>query len=134
MKSKVIVYRIFMVVAMCLFALYPVSLLGEEVNFSLERIDEEVQRLMEKGDIPGLSLIIVDGQDRVFIQTYGYADLDEENPVTKETVFELGSCSKAFTALAALRCEKEGFLELDQPVSRYLPWFQASYKGKKTTH
>jgi len=132
MKSKVIVYRIFMVAAMCLFALYPASLLGEKVNFSLERIDEEVQELMEKGDIPGLSLIIVDGPDRVFIQNYGYADLAEKKPVTKETVFELGSCSKAFTALAALRCEKEGFLDLDQPVSSYLTWFQAFYKGKKT--
>ena len=93
-------------------------------------IRQEVKRLMDEGDIPGLSLVIVKG-DEVFREGYGYADLEKKLAVTTDTLFELASCSKAFTALAALQLEKEGLLNLDNPLSKYFPWFYATYKGKK---
>jgi putative ATP-binding cassette transporter len=94
-------------------------------------LDQKIQELMEEGDIPGLTLVIVRGQGRPWIKGYGYADLETQTPVTADTLFELGSTSKAFTALAALQLEREGKIRLDDPVSRYLPWFYATYEGKE---
>lgn len=98
---------------------------------SNSEIDTKVQELMVKGDIPGLCLVIIkDGQPEI-IKVFGTADSRTNSPVDGHTLFELGSLSKAFTALAALKCRDEGLLDLEAPVSRYLPWFYALYKGQK---
>jgi putative ATP-binding cassette transporter len=90
-------------------------------------IDAQVTRLMHAGGIPGLSLVFIkDG--RQYIRSYGYADLEKRMPVTARTLFQLGSCSKAFVALAVLQLARENKLKLDAPVSDYLPWFQARYR------
>lgn len=94
-------------------------------------IEKKVMELMKKGDIPGLGLVIVNGDRPVYMKGFGYADLEKKIPVTEDTLFEIGSTSKAFTALAALQVEKDGLINLDDPVSKYLDWFSATYKGKK---
>jgi putative ATP-binding cassette transporter len=94
------------------------------------RIEKKVRELMEDGDIPGLSLVIVKG-DQVYTRGFGYADVEKESPVTSDTLFELASTSKAFTAVAVLHLEKEGLLKLDAPVSKYLPWFYVYYNDEK---
>jgi CubicO group peptidase (beta-lactamase class C family) len=91
--------------------------------------DKRLKELMSKGDIPGLSLVMVKG-DQTIIRSAGYADLDAKRKVTPQTLFEIGSCTKAFTALAALKLEAEGRLNLNAPVKTYLPWLNVTYKGK----
>ncbi len=83
---------------------------------------------MKRGKIPGLSIIVIDGDKEAFIKNFGYADLGERIPVTSDTLFELGSCSKSFTALALLQLEEQGLINLDDPVSAYLPWFYVRYQ------
>jgi cyclic peptide transporter len=100
----------------------------EEIPFA--RIEKKIRELMEKWDIPGLSLAIVKG-DRVHTRGFGYADVENETPVTPDTLFELASTSKAFTALAVLQLEKQDLLNLDAPVSKYLPWFYVNHDKKK---
>ncbi|WP_367865343.1 cyclic peptide export ABC transporter [Pedobacter sp. WC2423] len=92
-------------------------------------IDNEVPKLMKKGGIPGLSLIILkDGQYR--IMNYGYADVAQNQKVKLGTLFQLGSCSKAFTALAVLKLEREHKLSLNDDISAYISWMHPTYKGK----
>ena len=98
---------------------------------SMAEIEAKVQSLMEKGDIPGLCLVIVRGDEIPYIKGFGYANLAEKKPVTAETLFELASCSKAFTGLAVLRLAEEGLIHLDDPVSSYLPWFSPEFDGKR---
>ena len=93
----------------------------------LEETEEEVMELMDKGDIPGLSLVII-REDKQIIKTFGYANSEKKQPVTPYTLFEIGSCTKAFTALAVTRLEKEGMISLDENVSYYLPWFYVTYQ------
>lgn len=93
----------------------------------LEKLDREVYALMKEGDIPGLSLAIVAGEEEL-IRTYGLADVAENRPVEANTLFELGSCSKAFTALAVLNMVQDGQLSLDDFVSDYIPWFKMYYQ------
>ncbi|AXY73681.1 cyclic peptide export ABC transporter [Paraflavitalea soli] len=93
-----------------------------------ERIEQEVTQYMSKGHIPGLSVVLID-HDSLTIRSFGYADLVTKTPVNASTVFELGSCSKAFTAMAIYLLEQQGRLQLDASVNHYIPWFQVKYKG-----
>lgn len=108
-----------------------VSADASTISGDIQRIEEEVPKWMEKGKIPGLSLVVIKGDQPVYIKSFGYADLEKETPVSPETLFELGSCSKAFTALAALKLQEEGQLDLHKPVSFYLPWFHVTFQDKK---
>jgi putative ATP-binding cassette transporter len=101
---------------------------GKGIIPYLEEIEKNLQVWMKSGDIPGLTLVIVGDELPDFVKGYGYADLESKTPVTPETLFELGSCSKSFTALAALLLEEKGLINLDSTVSDYLPWFYVKYK------
>lgn len=90
----------------------------------------KIKTVLNKADIPGLTVIIVD-EKKTYIQSFGYSDLENKVPVTSKTLFELGSTSKAFTALAILHLKEEGLLGLDDYVSKYLPWFKTFWKGKE---
>ncbi|GAA4277258.1 hypothetical protein GCM10022259_19820 [Aquimarina mytili] len=90
-------------------------------------LEEDILNLIEEGDIPGLSLIVIkDGKQT--IKNYGYANVEENILVSDSTRFELASCSKAFTALAFQKFVKDYKINLDTPVSIYIPWFKLSYE------
>ena len=125
-----------MLLFVSLFWIFPAVAAGDDTigsdSSSLTAIEEKLRDLMDKGDIPGMSLVIVKGDQPVFIKGFGYADVEKKTPVTPDTLFELGSLSKAFTALALLRLDSLGLVNLDAPVSRYMEWFYVTFEGKKT--
>jgi cyclic peptide transporter len=98
---------------------------------TLAEIEDRVREVMEKDRIPGLSLVVIRGQDQVLVRGFGYTDPGKRLPVDADTPFELGSCSKAFTALAVLHLEEKGLLKRSDPVSVYFPWFAPRYKGER---
>jgi len=79
---------------------------------------------MLDADIPGLAVAVVANGRAVHVRGFGVAD-GEGNPVTADTPFQLASLTKAFTAVAVMELVEEGRVELDAPVRRYLPEFQA---------
>lgn len=82
--------------------------------------------------IPGLSLAIVDQGDIVFKDGYGYADVEGEEEAKPETCYKIASISKMFTAVAILQLRDKGKLELDDPITKYLPWFDLDTDETKT--
>ncbi len=82
-----------------------------------------VRRLMARDQIPGLAVGVVERGHIVFARGFGYRDVDKHLPVTPDTLFPLGSCSKAFTATAIALLADEGRIALDAPVRTYLPDF-----------
>lgn len=98
-------------------------------EFLTDSIEKEVIKLMKEGDIPGLSLIVLK-DDKQVIKSFGYANLENKEPVTPSSLFELASCSKAFTALAVQNLIQEKKITMDSDVTDYLPWFYVSYKDK----
>lgn len=92
-------------------------------------VDSEVRPFMGKDGIPGVAVgLVVDGRSYVF--NYGVASRATHQPVTDETLFELGSVSKAFTATLAALAQSEGVLSLADPVEKYLPALHGSAFGK----
>jgi len=82
-----------------------------------------VRRLMARDQIPGVAVGVVQRGHVVFARGFGYRQLDKRLPVTPDTLFPLGSCSKAFTATAIALLADEGKIALDAPVRTYLPDF-----------
>lgn len=69
---------------------------------------------------PGMAVAAVRGDELLFLKGFGFADVEAQRPVTPETVFYIASSTKAFTAQAAAILHGVD-LDLDAPVSRYLP-------------
>jgi beta-lactamase class C len=87
--------------------------------------DAAIKPVMEKNGIPGLAVAIsVDGENHVF--TYGVMSKSTGQPVTPQTLFELGSISKIFTVTLSTYAEAQGKLSLSGKVEDYLP----SMKGR----
>ncbi|MDX1651904.1 MAG: serine hydrolase domain-containing protein [Brumimicrobium sp.] len=72
--------------------------------------------------LPGLSAVIVKGGKIVWIESYGFADVDNSVPVNDTTVFLLASVSKLFTGTAAMQLAENGTINLDQDINDFLPW------------
>ncbi|GBF77646.1 hypothetical protein PA598K_06203 [Paenibacillus sp. 598K] len=96
----------------------------------LAEIETLAERLQGRADIPGLSVVIVQDGETVYNRSFGYADLEQRRPADGQTIYELGSNSKALTALAVMRLQAEGRLSLDDPVTDYIPWLRLAYKGE----
>lgn len=88
-----------------------------------------VAEYMSKEHTPGLSLVAVDG-DNVSYQNWGCDNIAKQIPATEHTQFEIGSTSKAFTALSVLLLQEEGKLSVNDSVSDYLPWFDVKWQGE----
>src|ERR1700737_3587185 len=82
-----------------------------------------IQREMEEKGRPGVSIAIVDDQQIVWAQGFGMADAKNHVPATAETVYRIGSVSKLFTDIGIMQLVERGKVDLDAPVSRYLPNF-----------
>lgn len=99
---------------------------------SESEIDEFINEKINKGKLPGLSVVIVQNDKTIYEKSFGYADIESRKMVTSDTFFELGSNSKAFTALAVLKLEQEGFINLNDSITKYIPWLHMNYEGKET--
>ena len=88
-------------------------------------VDATVKPLMQQQAIPGLAVAIVqDGKARYF--NYGVAAKDSQQPISENTLFEIGSVSKTFTATLAGYAQATGKLKLSEPASHYLPALRGS--------
>lgn len=102
-------------------------------NEDLAEVEEFIMEQMDKGDIPGLSVTVVKDDKTIYEKGFGYADIESKIPVTPETLFELWSTSKAFTFLGVLNLEKNGVINLNDPITKYIPWLKLNYKGQEAT-
>lgn len=88
-----------------------------------EKIDALVQQQIRSFSIPGLQIAVTRGEQMVFSESYGSADLESGTPVTRETLFRIGSITKPITATVTLMLEQNQQLDLDKPVQSYCKSF-----------
>ncbi len=87
-------------------------------------LDAFIRREMADKQLPGISVALVDGSSIVWQQGYGFSDPKTKTPITADTVFRVGSVSKLFTDIAVMQQVEQGKLDLDAPVTKYLPDFR----------
>lgn len=100
----------------------------ENVAKALERL---IEHEMKDKELPGLSIALVDDQTIVWARGFGLANPSDKVPATADTVYRVGSISKLFTDIAVMQLADLGKLDLDAPVTQYLPGFKPGTRFNK---
>lgn len=113
-----------------IFLLAPVLLTAQSVGsnpdvLGAERVFETwIRAQIAYRDLPGVAIGVVSNQQLVWAQGFGFADVDKHIAMTPSTRFRMASHSKLFTSTAIMQLRDQGKVRLDDPVSKYLPWFK----------
>ncbi|MGH3583358.1 MAG: serine hydrolase domain-containing protein, partial [Mycobacterium sp.] len=99
---------------------------AEPTNFAGVRktLSREIPEIMKDTHTVGLSIALVDGERTVWARGFGSANRAQKVPVTGETLFQIGSTSKSLAAVAVMQLVEQGKVDLDAPLSRYVPQFK----------
>lgn len=84
--------------------------------------DEFARKQMALDKTVGLSIGFIK-DDFVWVQGYGYADLENKSPAKPQSAYRLGSVTKPMTALAIVQLVEKGKIDLDAEVQTYVPYF-----------
>jgi CubicO group peptidase (beta-lactamase class C family) len=87
---------------------------------SMAKLEPVVRAQMEQWNVPGVAIGIFDGDDIEFAG-FGITNIETGQPVAPETLFQIGSISKIFTATLAMTLVDDGLLDLDVPIVTYVP-------------
>ncbi|MFQ5722068.1 MAG: serine hydrolase domain-containing protein, partial [Candidatus Aminicenantales bacterium] len=84
--------------------------------------------VVEKGlkslNVPGVAMAVVVDDKVIMAKGFGFRDLENKRPMTKDTLLAIGSATKAFTTFTMGTLVDEGKLDWDTPVHNYIPWFR----------
>ncbi len=91
---------------------------------NLKSIDVALQKLIESGKVPGMSVTVTKKGEKLFQKGYGYADLEKKVDVDpKKTLFRIASASKPIAAMALAKMVSEKKIDLDSSFYEYVPYF-----------
>ncbi|MBN9233487.1 MULTISPECIES: serine hydrolase domain-containing protein [Phyllobacteriaceae] len=89
----------------------------------LRRLRELAHEFTQHWPVPGGIIVAVSRDATLLELPFGQANIDAALPVGRDHLFAIGSISKAFVGLTILQLAGEGKLDLDKPITTYLPWF-----------
>ena len=84
-------------------------------------LDTAFERALKTWKAAGFAVAVVEKNKLIYAKGFGYRDLENKLPVTPNTLFAIGSCTKAFTASLIGLLQKDGKLDIDKPAHQYLP-------------
>ncbi|AZZ98834.1 class A beta-lactamase-related serine hydrolase [Pseudoalteromonas sp. R3] len=109
-----------------------ISVSEQQERISISKsIEQIVSNYVSNGVFEG-SILVSDSNKKIFENTYGFANLADRIPITKNSSFQIASLSKPITATIVLILREQGKLKLDDTLARYFPEFNNG-KGKKIT-
>ena len=98
---------------------------------SIAQLREELEKILQDTHTPGLSIAFVHRDGPEWVARLGRSNVAANQDTTDETLFRIGSTSKAFASLAVLKLLNEGKLSLQDPVHKLVPeiWFDNRWEG-----
>ena len=87
-------------------------------------LDSFVHDYLRAMDAPGMTLVIANRNGIVRAVAYGFSDLERPSPVNVNQLFEIGSISKSFVAIAVLQLADEKKIDLHRPIAEFMPWLK----------
>jgi CubicO group peptidase (beta-lactamase class C family) len=104
----------------------------EELGFSSERLNrvaKAFQADVDKGLIPGAVFLIARNGKVAYLEAVGFRDRDKTIPMSTDAIFQIASMTKPFTSVAVMMLVEEGKIQLNEPISLYLPEFKGVQVG-----
>jgi CubicO group peptidase (beta-lactamase class C family) len=98
---------------------------------SIQELQQQIEKILKDTHTPGASIAIVHKNGPEWVTGLGIADVASKRPVTAETLFRIGSTSKAFASLSILLLTDRGKLSLGDPVHKLAPdvWFNSPWEA-----
>jgi CubicO group peptidase (beta-lactamase class C family) len=96
---------------------------GELSAESKAAITQKLDQAVQRGDAPGVVALVVDRDGALYEAAAGKADLTRGTPMRTDAIFNIASMTKPVTSVAIMQLYEQGKLQLDDPVSKYLPGF-----------
>jgi CubicO group peptidase (beta-lactamase class C family) len=87
----------------------------------LNGLESEITKILKAQHAAGVAVAVVEKNKVVYAKGFGFRDVENKLPVTENTQFAIGSCTKAFTASLLGILQKDRSLDFDKPVTQYLP-------------
>ncbi len=95
----------------------------DEIQSQLQIMEVWLEAQMSYRDIPGISVGIVYDQSLIYAKGFGYSDREHRIKASPQTIYRIASITKTFTATGLMQLRDQGKLNLNDPITRYLPWF-----------
>ncbi|HEU0013073.1 MAG TPA: serine hydrolase domain-containing protein, partial [Longimicrobium sp.] len=99
----------------------PAPAMSAEDRVLADSLDPFVRRWVDEGYVPGMAVVVVRRGGPVYLRGFGVRDVRTREPVTPSTVFYIASSTKSFTGTLAAVLAQRGTIDLDAPLSRWLP-------------
>jgi CubicO group peptidase (beta-lactamase class C family) len=126
-KMLISLLVVLLVMSAASYAFAPrVPAVPENVRSKAE-LENYLKQLVASGNPPGLSVVVVKGDQVVYSKAFGYADGPRQIKATPETVYHWWSMTKIPTAIAVMQLQEQGQLNIDDLVTKHLPWFEVKY-------
>lgn len=110
------------------------SILPKE-KFVIENFEKYITKSLKEWNVPGIAVGIMHDGYIILGKGYGFRDIEKKLPVTRYTLFPIGSSTKAFTAFVIAKLVEEKVLEWDDPVNKYVkefelydPWVTSNFR------
>jgi CubicO group peptidase (beta-lactamase class C family) len=94
------------------------------MSWNVNDIDCSMNELVRLNEMAGAALIVRKDGEEVYRGKWGYADIKSKIPVQYNTIYRLASMSKPITAVAVMQLVEQGKLNLEDPISKYLPAYE----------
>ncbi len=91
---------------------------------TVDKIESIVEQTMSENRVPGVAIGIVKDGEVVYAEGFGEANIESGNPVTSQSLFNVAHITNLFTATAIMQLVEQGKIDLDAPVTEYLPYFR----------
>lgn len=95
-----------------------------DYNEVISLLSAFINEQMQDKNLPAVAIALVDDQRIVWQQGFGYADAKTKQAIDEQTIYRVGSVSKLLTDIAVMQLVEHGKLDLDAPVTRYIPEFR----------
>ncbi|MGD0789708.1 MAG: serine hydrolase domain-containing protein [Terracidiphilus sp.] len=98
---------------------------------SIPELRQKLEKILQDTRTPGMSVAIVRREGPEWVAGLGKSDVASNHAATDETLFRIGSASKAFVSLSILKLANEGKLSLEDPVRKLVPeiWFENRWES-----
>ena len=107
--------------------------LAEEYDGLVDYVEKRIEKVVKKHHLPSLSIVLVRDEKVIYKSVKGLADIENNIEINDDTYFKVWSIAKVFTALEIFREFEAGMINLDDPITRYLPDFSIKNSFDETS-
>jgi len=101
----------------------PAYIPAGDYTYTIEYAEYRISQVIEQKHLPSIAVALIDDQNTIWQETFGIANLEKNQPAEADTVYRFWSVAKVFTAIETLRLVEDGLVDLDTPITEYLPEF-----------